>query len=181
MLISKNIVNSSAVDDFIKNSGCKLPDDYKFFLIKYNGGETPNTSLKTQNDSLDVRAFYGVGKVPYSLDTVSTMDKNGNVYLPIAIDSFGNCFVIDTTGDTGVFFVDHEKNREMRCISNSFKSFVSLCKSEPIKESAKRSPEEREQLMIKKGKAKNITENLRKMWQNEYKKYSKMVQEEVVI
>lgn len=182
MLISKNEVNPSAVDDFARNKGYTLPVDFEKFLKKYNGGITPNTSVKTLNISSDVRAFYGIGKnLQYSLDTVQSFDKNGTIYLPIAVDSFGNYFVIDITGNTGVFFIDHEKNRKLEYITGSFKDFVQLCKSELIKEIAKKSPKEREELLISKGKGANITEGLRKMWQVEYEKYKGMIREEVTL
>ncbi len=181
MLISKNTGNPSALETFIKNKGYQLPEDYKSFLVKYNGGETPNTSLKAGKVSSDVRAFYGIGSVPYSLDEAAAMDKDGKVLLPIAADSYGNLFMLDITKGTGVYFADHEKNREMEPVSDSFTSFIALCRSEPVKEASKRTPQEREKIMLEKGKGTNITDGLRKMWQDEYDKYSKMVQEEVIV
>ena len=169
MLIAKNTANPSSVDAFVKNKGYKLPSDYEEFLKKYNGGNIPNTSVKTSKVSSDVKAFYGVGtNLTYSLNEVQAIDKNGIIYLPVAVDSFGNVFVVDITDNSGVYFVDHEKNRELESVAESFKAFIKLCKSEPIKE-----------LLISKGKGGNITDGLRKMWQEEYDKYKGMVQEEV--
>ena len=182
MLISKNATNSSAVDEFATNKGYKLPFDLEKFLKKYNGGNTPNTSIKSQNISSDVRAFYGIGNdAAYSLTTAQVIDKNGSIYLPVAVDSYSNIFVIDVTNNSGVYFVDHEKNRELEFVAKSFKDFVELCKSEPIKEASRKSPKEREELLISKGKGANITDGLRKMWQEEYDKYKGMIQEEVVL
>lgn len=180
MLISKNIVNPSEVDEFAKKRGYNLPSDLDKFLKKYNGGNTPNTSVKTSIVSSDVRAFYGVGmNLVCSLNNVQVIDKNGIIYLPIAVDSFGNTFVVDITSNTGVYFVDHEKNRELELVAESFKSFIKICKSEPIKEASKKTPKEREELLISKGKGSNITDGLRKMWQDEYDKYKGIIQEEV--
>lgn len=180
MLIAKNTANPSSVDAFVKNKGYKLPSDYEEFLKKYNGGNTPNTSVKTSKVSSDVKAFYGVGtNLTYSLNEVQAIDKNGIIYLPVAVDSFGNVFVVDITDNSGVYFVDHEKNRELESVAESFKAFIKLCKSEPIKEASKRTPKEREELLISKGKGGNITDGLRKRWQEEYDKYKGMVQEEV--
>lgn len=182
MLISKNAADPSAVDEFAVNKGYKLPFDLENFLKKYNGGNTPNTSIKSQNVSSDVRAFYGIGNdAAYSLTTARAIDKNGSIYLPVAIDSYGNIFVIDITNNSGVYFVDHEKNRELEFVAKTFKVFVELCKSEPIKEASRKSPREREKLLIKKGKGANITDGLRKMWQEEYDKYKELIQEEVVL
>ena len=180
MLISKNVVNTSEVDEFAKKRGYNLPSDLDKFLKTYNGGNTPNTSVKTSNVSSDVRAFYGVGMdLVYSLNKVQVIDKNEIIYLPVAVDSFGNVFVVDITSNTGVFFVNHEKNRELEQVAESFKAFIQLCKSEPIKEFSRKTPKEREELLISKGKGANITDGLRKMWQDEYDKYKGMIQEEV--
>lgn len=182
MLILKNVANPSDVDKFVNEKGYKLPSDFEKFLKKYNGGNTPNTSVNSSNRSSDVRAFYGVGKdLAYSLDSIQVFDKGESIYLPVAIDSFGNIFVVDITGNTGVYFVDHEKNRELEYVAKSFKLFIQLCKSEPIKEASKKTPKEREELLISKGKASNITDGLKKMWQEEYEKYKGINQEEVIL
>lgn len=180
MLISKNVVNASAVDEYEKKLGYELPSDLKDFLKKYNGGNTPNTSVRNSKVSSDVKAFYGVGlDLAYSLNKVQVIDENGIIYLTVAVDSFGNSFVIDISGNTGVFFMDHEMNRELVFVAESFKAFVKLCKSEPIKEASRKTPKEREELLLSKGKGANITDGLRKMWQDEYDKYKGMIQEEV--
>ena len=181
MLIVKNGGSSSVVDEFIKKYEYKIPEDYVKFLMIYNGGETPNTSIKTKNVSTDIRAFFGLGNVNYSLDNASVVDRNGNVYLPIAVDSFGNYFMLDVSCDLGVFFMNHEENKALEGVADSFIKFLELCTSEPIKENSKLSPKEREKIMIEKGKSANITEGLRKMWKEEYKKYSRLIQEEVII
>ena len=182
MLISKNAVNTSDVDDFANSIGYNFPSDYEKFLKKYNGGDTPNTSLKASKVSSDVKAFYGIGKhLTYSLDAVQVIDKNGSIYLPVAIDSFGNIFVMDITGNTGVYFIDHEKNRELEYVADSFGTFIQSCKSEPIKETSKKTPKEREEMLVSKGKGSNSTDGLRKMWQEEYEKYKGIIQEEVVL
>lgn len=181
MLIVKNGGSSSVVNDFIEKYGYKIPEDYVKFLRIYNGGETPNTSIKTPNVSTDIRAFLGLGDVNYSLDNASVIDRNGIVYLPIAVDSFGNYFMLDVSCDLGVYFMDHEENGTLEGVADSFTKFLELCTSETIKENSKLSPKEREKIMIEKGKAANITEGLRKMWQEEYEKYSSLKQEEVMI
>lgn len=50
-----------------------------------------------------------------------------------------------------------------------------------ISEASKLSIEEREAILIANGKGDIITDGLREMWQAEIKKYSNMIQEEVLI
>lgn len=46
---------------------------------------------------------------------------------------------------------------------------------------AKRSIKEREAALIAKGRGSIITDDLRKMWQDEIDKYGNMIQEEVIL
>lgn len=87
--------------------------------------------------SSDVKAFYGVGKnLEYSLDKVQVIDKNGNIYLPIAVDSFGNNFIVDIIGNTG-FFVDHEKNRELKPVAECLYLLFNYVKANQLKKHQK--------------------------------------------
>lgn len=170
MLIIKN-VQCSSLNDFEKKIGIELPQELRHFIEVYNGGETPNTKIVSKNISTDIRAFYGLGVNQYSLDNVKCFDKNENKFLPIAIDSFGNEFYIDLKGSNSIWFCDHEKGNNMICVANSLKEFISNCESEPIKDSARKTPEEREKILLSKGKGANITDGLRQMWKEEYEKY----------
>ena len=38
-----------------------LPEQYRGFLMKYNGGRTPETDFHGKKLSTDVRAFFGIG------------------------------------------------------------------------------------------------------------------------
>ena len=69
MLISKqNPLNTDyLLYDFEKQFHFELPNRYKLFLIKYNGGDTPETKFKSGKVSSDVRFFYGLGDVEYDL------------------------------------------------------------------------------------------------------------------
>jgi hypothetical protein len=59
--------------------------------------------------------------------------------------------------------------------------FISKCKSKEISDKVKYTVEEREALLIKKGKGHNINDALRKAWQQEIDKYANIVQEKVLI
>ena len=66
-------------------------------------------------------------------------------------------------------------------VSDSFYGFIRATTSEKINEASKRTPEERERILVEKGKGNNITDGLRKMWQDEYNKFANMIQEEVIL
>ena len=63
MLISK--FDTADIEEKITDLECQykivLPDQYKQFLYKYNGGETPETSFRLARVSSDVCGFFGLG------------------------------------------------------------------------------------------------------------------------
>ena len=63
MLISR--FDNANVEEHIahleKQYNIVLPEEYRRFLLKYNGGETPDTEFRINKVSSDVRAFYGLG------------------------------------------------------------------------------------------------------------------------
>lgn len=183
MLIVKNQNDGieELIVEFENSIGYELPVEFMSFLKKYNGGETPNTSVNFNGISSDIRAFYGLGNVKYNFSKISCVKEDEKMLLPIAEDSFGNYFAIGLAGDDGIYFIDHEKESGVLRVDESFLGFVNKCKSEEISPLSKRTPKEREEALIRKGKGGNITDGLRKMWQAEYDKYKNICQEEVIM
>ena len=185
MLISK--FHNIDVDNKIMNLEDKynilLPNQYKSFLCKYNGGYTPKTKFKVGKISSDIRGFYGLGNVELSLDTLEIKDWIQNQMLPIASDSFGNFILIGLAIENygRIYFYNHEADKRIECIEDDFISFLQYCKSDRISEASKKSIKEREEALIAKGKGSVITDSLRQMWQKEIDKYGNMIQEEVII
>jgi hypothetical protein len=68
-----------------------------------------------------------------------------------------------------------------KLLTDTFEEFVKKCKSKKIDESRTRPIEERERTMIEAGNEMWITDELRKEWAEEIKKYSEMKQERVVL
>ena len=163
-------------EDTIEN---RLPSSYKTFLKKYNGGETPNTSFSTKDIGSDIKAFYGVGNVKYSLNLIKIISANGANFLPVAFDSFGNDVLIGLS-DGIICFRNHETNTVAK-IADDLKEFLDACTSKPISEKSIKSVEEREKDLIERGKGHVINEALRDMWRAEIKKYSSISLEEVII
>ena len=63
MLISR--FDNTNVEEHIaqleKQYNIVLPEEYKRFLLKYNGGETPETKFRLNKVNSDITAFYGLG------------------------------------------------------------------------------------------------------------------------
>lgn len=185
MLISK--FNNSDVDAKIlsieEGYNILLPKQYRDFLYKYNGGYTPKTKFKVNKISSDIKGFYGVGNVKLSLDNIELNEWIEKDLFPIASDSFGNYIAIGIKNEyyNKIYFCNHEANWKIDCIGDELNSFLNHCKSDQISEASRKSVEEREEALRKKGREAIITESLRQMWQAEIEKYSNMIQEEVEV
>lgn len=177
MLIAKfGNQNKADIVSFCK----KLPQDLATFLEKYNGGETPETFFSTGSVGSDIVAFYGVGNVKYSYDNVSIINIDNTAFLPIAFDSFGNHIVISLNDGT-ICFLDHEKEQEPVVIAENLKKFLNCVKSKPIDPKHIKPISQREKELTERGKADNISDELRKLWQAEIDKYTNLKQEPVEI
>src|ERR1700722_16886405 len=107
-----------------------LPEDYKAFLKKENGGRPkPNqfrfltTDGHAENSTIHyLFALYErrVGSIKKSFESYKERIPSG--YLPIGIDPFGNLIMLRIIGqDFGkVYFWDHEKEGEIPTIKNIF-------------------------------------------------------------
>lgn len=179
MLISKfsEPVTDNQLIAFSDKLGVELPVQLQLFLKKYNGGETPETSFVCGDISSDITAFYGLGDVKYSYKNIELLDVTGAQYLPIAVDSFGNEILIGVHSGA-INFYDHEV-ASITELSKDLKTFIGLCKSEELNPASRKSIQEREQDLIRKGRGHIISDGLRAMWQAEIDKYANMVQEEV--
>ena len=182
MLISKyGNGTEQQVEDFEKKYGINFNNDYRTFLIRYNGGDTPNTSFKNVKSSETVRLLFGIN-AKNNIEDSNYLDFKENGSLPIGMDNFGNYYAIGISENNNgfIFFCDHETGFSNVKIAESFKEFVKKCKSRMIDDFAKKTPEEIEKIMIEKGRGNIITDTLRETWRKQYEKYKDMFQEEVV-
>ena len=180
MLISKfGTISTETISEFEDVCGVKLPTQYRSFLEKYKGGETPNTNFNISGISSDLKGLYGIGKVKFSLNAVCVEDVQGTLYLPIGMDSFGNDILIGLNDGT-IVFKEHENGR-CKKIATSLEDFFAGCESKPINKSAIKSVEEREKDLIAQGSGAIISDALRDMWRVEINKYGSLSQEEVVL
>lgn len=177
MLISKF---GTATESAIHSCYPNMPDEMVKFLKKYNGGETPETHFDINGISTDIVGFYGIGSVKYSFSSVKEIYIDGEEYLPIAFDSFGNSIAISMSNGS-IVFIDHEQSSAIKKIADSLPEFISKVKSDPISPKHTKSVQERERDLISRGRGQIITDELRALWQNEIEKYSNIHQETVVL
>lgn len=118
---------SNEVSKFEKIINGKLPDYYKNFILKNNGGRPVPNIFSTLNGEYetDIQFFFGFGAGVYNLrnnhlNFQIELTKN---FIAIAIDSIGSLILLNI--DSGeVYYFDHEIE-EIFLISNSFKEFIS--------------------------------------------------------
>lgn len=184
MLISKYNENEKILDisKLEKSINHKLPESYRKFLEKYNGGDTPytNWSGKCKNE---IRFFYGLdvekkeNDIFQCLEYVIVKDLIGKKYLPIAGNSFGDYFCIGLE-DEKIYFSYHDKNR-ITLISESFEDFISKVKSKKIGHID--TIEERKACLFEHGHGEFFCQDLVDDWQKEIDRFSKYHQEEVIL
>lgn len=184
MLISKfSEIELDKITGLEKKYGIILPNEYKKFLLKYNGGFTPKTNFHINKESSDLRGFFGLGDAEMGFDSLRLEKWISINVLPIASDSFGNYIVIGLLEENEgkIFFCDHEQENRCILLSDCLEAFIRNCKSERVSEASRRSIAEREKILREKGLEKNITDELRKAWQAEIDKYANIIQEEVIL
>lgn len=114
------VTSEAAIACFESNVGFQLPQDYREFLLRSNGGEPVNPVFRflasdgPYTDSA-VRYFFSISdKLTFSLahkyGIYSGAGRIAKEMLPIAADSGGNLVLLALAGpDAGkVFFWDHE-------------------------------------------------------------------------
>ncbi|MGU3370243.1 SMI1/KNR4 family protein [Bacillus mycoides] len=129
------------IESFEKNNGLKLPDDYKSFLLKDNGGKSNRRRFSTKDDVVtsSIMMFF-----PLSEETENNLQNSLNYYIkgnklpskfiPIGKDPADNIICISIHGsDIGsvyhchTYHIDDEGELEpkfIRKIASSFTEFV---------------------------------------------------------
>lgn len=187
MLISKFDTNDieKKIGEFEKKLQICLPELYKKFLTKYNGGKTPKTEFKINKISSDVRVFYGIGESDkkYQFDSLSESkiidEFLADKMLPIAENVWGDYITIEISGKKcgQIYFLYHDRKKEYIFLCESLSDFVDKCKSEKI--GYIMTIEERKQILKRNGR--KLTEEKLKGWQAEIDEYANIRQEEVIL
>lgn len=146
----KQIVFSSDVKKFEEMHNVSLPEEYKKFLLKNNGGKPVaedafhyESELETYSDSA-VRYFFSLfsdnNSVEYNFEIYVLAKRIPSSMLPIAADYAGNVVCISISNDTfgKIYFWDHEEELEdddnnpshdnLYLIADSFTEFLGSLK-----------------------------------------------------
>ena len=188
MLIAKYLNPNSDIEKMIKHFEeeykISLPLQYRTFLKKYNGGDTPKTSLKIKRFYTDIAEFYGIGDAESRIEDIAWLeDFLEKKWLPIASNCWGDYIAIRIRSEEEgkIYFLDQERGYRKKFLADDLKQFIDYCKSGEIDPGVYLTVEERETDLLANGMGEYITEELKKVWQAEIDRFKDMVREEVII
>jgi len=132
-----NSLKLSDLKQFETKQGIVLPNEYRDFMLKFNGGSpSPRNFDLPDQKANPLHVFYGIGASLKSDDLAEVIQifkgRIRNSLIPIAADSFGNqiCLGLHGSRKGKVYFWDHEserllfKFRSLTLVANSFKGFI---------------------------------------------------------
>lgn len=135
------------LEELEKTIGTKLPEDYRAFLVEFNGSRPEKRAFMAPEDPLEEEGewserelvgFYGLHNhnIPIDRDTMDAFKLNeawadlqndvpGNTLLPIGQDWSGNyvCLQLNPENFGEVCFFDHEYEVETK-LAEDFSAFV---------------------------------------------------------
>ena len=189
MLISK--FDTTGIEEKVSRLqdryGIILPQQYRNFLWKYNGGETPETTFRLARVSSDLTGFFGleVTDVYFQLEHYFHQEELAAFVsegiFPIGKNSFGDLLFIGVQGELSgaILFRCHDRAKGLIKLADSFSDFTAKCKSKKLKPC--RSIEER----LAGRKAAGILEDpppvALQEWQREIDRYKRTRQEELIL
>ncbi|SUD91844.1 MULTISPECIES: SMI1/KNR4 family protein [Psychrobacter] len=109
-------LTNSEIEAFEKQYSINLPQEFRSFLMKYNGGKVyPETFVfHDKTDASSISYFLGIGLKEYYYNLSYTFDmfrdRVPNNLFPIARDPGGNLILVGLSGkELGkIYFWDHE-------------------------------------------------------------------------
>ncbi|MDN8541951.1 SMI1/KNR4 family protein [Erwinia sp. DT-104] len=136
---SKGVVSEKEIFDIESQHAIKLPDSYKDFLKKHNGGypQPDGFDFADGSDGSSIDKFLEISSskseslIEYFRNYKDRIPEN---YFPIAKDPGGNLILIEiNSGGDNVYYWDHENEAEdgdkpgmdnMHLIASSFDNFL---------------------------------------------------------
>lgn len=140
MLISKseNSVTEADLSNYETAHGFTFPREYRAFLLKYNGGETPETDFRLSGVSSDLTSFYelwddGRGMELHEIEFLVPAFLKDYMF-PIASNAFGdNIFICVDGQEYGkIFFRYHDRPKRYIKLADNFLAFIQKCKSKKL-------------------------------------------------
>ena len=159
-----------------------LPEDYKQFLIKYNGGWTPETEIYFNDFDYEINGFNGVNKAKgasnfyYRIENAVDKIRNDffedleNGYLNIGSDLGSFYYInIETNSDKygSIYFMDEDRE-DFIYVCSSFKELTQKARTPDFKV---HTVKENIQRFKENGWEDRITPSLKKEWRKRYRKY----------
>ena len=127
MLISKSgyPVTEAGLSHYEAAHGFTFPQEYRAFLLKYNGGETPETDFRLSGVSSDLVSFYELRDGGDGLE---------DGMFPIAENVFGDYVFLCVDGrERGkIFFRYHDRPKRYIKLADDLRTFVQKCKSKKL-------------------------------------------------
>ena len=138
-------LSQNRLEEFEKRVQSPLPQDYRDFLLKYNGGQPAPSFfwIVPEKDGSEMERFYGIhDQTWYSLETYAGEQRYGlpPSMLPIADDGTSNfiCLDISIQQYGEIYFIDHELHgfqpgsaEGIIKLANSFSDFLALLCNAP--------------------------------------------------
>jgi len=136
----------SELNNCERKLGYSLPEDYREFLLQFNGGKPSPSSLRLSDGSVTtIRAFYAVAPPSQTMSLERQIGQYRNRipprFIPIGEDPGGNriCICLNGKHYGQVFFWDHEMesdevadNRNMTFVASTFSSLLDGLNREPV-------------------------------------------------
>lgn len=129
-----------AIKNFEKSIGFSLPEDYKQFLIEYNGGTArvrySTFKVEELNENIPLDVLYGLGVEKKQLDLQKVNDEYIDDMLPNCIiigddPGAGMIVLINDDDYEGVYYWDHSfhfaqssEEENIYKVADSFKAFI---------------------------------------------------------
>lgn len=143
-----SFLSEERLDIFERAISSRLPEAYRDFLLRYNGGQPVPSFfwIESRKDGSAVNRFYGLydARTPFSIDTYA---NNKELYgipaslLPIGDDGMGNFICIDLSPEHfgSIYFLDHDRHPfddanstvGMTRLASTFSEFLLLLKEDP--------------------------------------------------
>lgn len=136
MLFSKESISEIEIAEFEQFIDYKLPDDYKTFLLKYNGGRPAHDVFDFylyKEDASSVNMLFSLGKEKffnlYSF-YINYKQRIPLGFIPIANDPGGNLILMNLIdAKNGIYFWDHEFEADEAL--NEIPSMSNMCLIKP--------------------------------------------------
>ncbi|WP_282609455.1 SMI1/KNR4 family protein [Pelagibius sp. Alg239-R121] len=139
------VLTEEKLANFENNNQLKLPEDYKSFMLQYNGGKPVPCDFPLighREESSDVVVFYGVDYELKALELQKNFDSiigyfadpAFDKFFPIANDSFNDLICLDLSDEHygAVVFIDRVPMwkdytaKEIYVIADSFSAFLDM-------------------------------------------------------